>query len=108
MQIITRQNYASQIDTWIGKEQIIVLIGQRRVGKSYVMKDFVQRHQQEPDANIIYIDKEKIAFKYITNNDELEDYIAQHFVIWPSAIVLGVVGALAPEHLLVRLADQLS
>lgn len=32
MQIITRQNYASQIDTWIGKEQIIVLIGQRRVG----------------------------------------------------------------------------
>ena len=81
MQIITRQNYASQIDTWIGKEQIIVLIGQRRVGKSYVMKDFVQRHQQEPDANIIYIDKEKIAFKYITNNDELEDYIAQHFVI---------------------------
>ena len=27
---------------------------------------------------------------------------------WPSAIVLGVVGALAPEHLLVRLADQLS
>lgn len=26
----------------------------------------------------------------------------------PSAIVLGVVGALAPEHLLVRLADQLS
>lgn len=73
MQIITRQNYASQIDTWIGKEQIIVLIGQRRVGKSYVMKDFVQRHQQESDANIIYIDKEKIAFKYITNNDELED-----------------------------------
>ena len=32
-------------------------------------------------GNIIYIDKEKIAFKYITNNDELEDYIAQHFVI---------------------------
>lgn len=29
-------------------------------------------------------------------------------VISPSAIVLGVVGALAPEHLLVRLADQLS
>ena len=35
-----------------------------------------------------------------------------HFIVlalsWPSAIVLGVVGALAPEHLLVRLADQLS
>ena len=35
-----------------------------------------------------------------------------HFIVLalsrPSAIVLGVVGALAPEHLLVRLADQLS
>ena len=37
---------------------------------------------------------------------------AGHFIVLalsrPSAIVLGVVGALAPEHLLVRLADQLS
>ena len=80
MQIISRNDYASQIDAWIGKEQIIVLVGQRRVGKSYMMKDFVRRHQQEPDANVIYIDKEKITFKYITSNNELDDYIAQRFM----------------------------
>ena len=80
MQIITREKYASLIDSWIRREQIIVLVGQRRVGKSYVMKDFVLRHQQEPDANIIYIDKEKIAFKFIKTNNDLDDYIATHFV----------------------------
>ena len=72
MQIIPRENYAARIDAWIGKEQIVVLTGQRRVGKSYVMKDFAQRHRQESDANIIYIDKEKVAFKYITNGNELD------------------------------------
>lgn len=80
MQIITREEYAHQIDSWIGKEQIIVIIGQRRVGKSYVMKDFINRHQHESDANIIYIDKEKIAFKFITNHNELDNYLTQHFV----------------------------
>ena len=34
MQIIPRENYAAWIDAWIGKEQIVVLTGQRRVGKS--------------------------------------------------------------------------
>ncbi len=79
MQIIPRETYASQIDAWIGKEHIIVLTGQRRVGKSYVMKDFVQRHQQEEDANIIYIDKEKTSFKYVTDCNVLDEYISQHF-----------------------------
>ena len=80
MQIIPREIYASRIDEWIGKELIVVLTGQRRVGKSYVMKDFVQRHQQEPDANIIYIDKEKVAFRYITTGNDLDEYISQHFL----------------------------
>ena len=80
MQIIERKQYASQIDAWIGREQIIVLTGQRRIGKSFVMKDFVRRHQHESDANIIYIDKEKVAFKAIVTNDDLDDYIAARFV----------------------------
>ena len=31
MQIITREEYAHQIDSWIGKEQIIVIIGGQRI-----------------------------------------------------------------------------
>ena len=65
MKVLSRQYYAKKIDSWLGKEQIIVLVGQRRVGKSYVMKDFITRHASEPDANIIYIDKEKRSFGFI-------------------------------------------
>lgn len=80
MQVITRQQYAEKVDAWLGKEQIIVLVGQRRVGKSYVMKDFIQRHGQEPDANIIYIDKEKRSFKFIRNCDDLDAYVDAHLM----------------------------
>ena len=72
MEVITRTYYAEKIDTWLGSEQIIVLTGQRRVGKSYVMKDFIARHAKEPDANIIYIDKEKRSFRFIQNSESLD------------------------------------
>lgn len=54
MEVISRSFYAEKIDSWLGSGQIIVLIGQRRVGKSYVMKDFIARHEKESDANMIY------------------------------------------------------
>lgn len=75
MNIITRKQYADKVDSWIGKEQVIVLTGQRRVGKSYVLKDFINRHSVEPDANIVYIDKEKKNFKFLTDNNALDDYL---------------------------------
>lgn len=79
MEIITRKQYAQQLDSWIGKGLVIVLTGQRRIGKSYVLKDFIERHRQEAEANIIYIDKEKVTFKSITDNDALDCYVAEHF-----------------------------
>lgn len=79
MNVISRTDYAERVDHWLGKEQIIVLVGQRRVGKSFVMKDFVARHEEEPNANIIYIDKEKKAFDFIQNYRDLNAYIDAHF-----------------------------
>lgn len=79
MKVIEREYYARKVDAWLGREQIIVLVGQRRVGKSYVMKDFIARHSAEPDANIIYIDKEKKSFKFIKNTDDLDNYIDEHW-----------------------------
>ena len=64
----------------MGKGQIIVLIGQRRVGKSFIIKDFVARHSTETDANIIYIDKEQKDFDFIKNYTQLNDYIDAHFI----------------------------
>ena len=79
MEIISRKNYADKIDGWLGKEVVIVLTGQRRVGKSYILKDFIQRHEGEADANIIYIDKEKRSFRFILNGEQLGNYIDEHF-----------------------------
>ena len=79
MEIITRKYYADKVDSWIGKEHVIVLVGQRRVGKSFVLKDFIQRHQQEADANIIYVDKEKRKYGFIKTHNDLGRYIEEHF-----------------------------
>lgn len=79
MELISRKYYAEKVDSWIGKGQIIVLVGQRRVGKSYVLKDFQQRHEKEPNANIIYIDKEKKEFDVIKDYVALNEYIDSHF-----------------------------
>lgn len=79
MEIISRKDYADKVDGWLGKEVVIVLTGQRRVGKSYILKDFMQRHEGEADANIIYIDKEKRSFRFIQNGEQLGNYIDEHF-----------------------------
>lgn len=79
MEVLSRKQYAERIDAWLGKGQIIVLVGHRRVGKSFVMKDFIARHGNEPDANIVYIDKEKKAFDFIRNHEQLNAYIDDHF-----------------------------
>ncbi len=67
------------MDSWLGKGQIIVLVGQRRIGKSFVLKDFMLRHEVETDANIIYVDKEKKDFDFIKNYTDLNDYIDKNY-----------------------------
>ena len=80
MEILTRQHYADIVDSWIGKGNIIALVGSRRVGKSYILKDFIQRHSQDENINIIYVDKEKKNFKSIKNKDDLDTWIEERFV----------------------------
>ena len=75
MEILTRKYYADKVDSWIGKGNIIVLVGPRRVGKSYLLKDFIERHSKEEDINVIYVDKEKKGFKSIKTKDDLDNYI---------------------------------
>lgn len=80
MEVLTRKHYADIVDSWIGKGNIIALVGSRRVGKSFVLKDFVQRHMDETDVNIIFIDKEKKAFKDIKTKDDLDNWIEARFI----------------------------
>ena len=80
MEILTRQHYADIVDSWIGKGNIIALVGSRRVGKSYILKDFIQRHSRDENSNIIYVDKEKKNFKSIKNKDDLDTWVEERFV----------------------------
>ena len=77
---ITRELYANKVDAWIGKGQIIVLTGQRRVGKSYILKDFLERHKNDPESNFIYINKERKKYDALKNYEQLNAYIDEHWV----------------------------
>ena len=71
MDLISRPNYYSKLEKLLGKGVLIVLTGQRRVGKSYVMRELVVRKQEEPGSNVVYIDKEKTAFDTIASYRDL-------------------------------------
>lgn len=76
MEIITRQKYIDHILKFLHKGMMIALTGQRRVGKSYVLRDLdeIIRHQN-PKANVVYINKEKKKFDSIKNDTDLSEYL---------------------------------
>ena len=80
MSILLRQEYIQKIEKCLGKDYIIVLTGQRRVGKSYTLKMLRERKEKESGNNIIYVDKEKREFDAIKTYQDLNSYIEQHYV----------------------------
>ncbi|MDE6256819.1 MAG: AAA family ATPase, partial [Muribaculaceae bacterium] len=78
-QIIERPLYMNRLLPFIGKNIIKVLTGQRRVGKSYILKSVAEHIQSaDPQANIISIDLEDFAFSHITDAKGLHDEIIRH------------------------------
>ena len=67
MATIIRQSYIDKIERYLGKETIIVLVCQRRVGKSCMMKMIRDRKKADDCNNIIFIDKEKTMTPLLTN-----------------------------------------
>lgn len=60
----------------MGKNIIKVLSGQRRVGKSYLLFQLIQIIRKEnPEANIIYINKEDLQFDLIKDAATLNEYV---------------------------------
>lgn len=59
---------------------MIALTGQRRVGKSYVLRELAEIIRQNyPNANIIYINKEKKKYDSIKTDSDLSAYIEGKF-----------------------------
>lgn len=75
-QIIFRKKYLEQVKPFINKNIIKVYTGQRRVGKSFILKMTMQYIKSlNPEANIIFIDKEQYDFDFINNYHDLIKFI---------------------------------
>jgi len=76
MELIDRI-YTDKVLSYLGKGIIIVLTGQRRVGKSCVLKCLERKIKAlHPDTNIIYINKEYAEFNGIKNDEDLNQYLS--------------------------------
>jgi hypothetical protein len=58
----------------------VCLTGQRRVGKSSIMRTLVDALKEKSDTHVLFIDKEKSEFESITNHAELNAYIDAHLL----------------------------
>lgn len=75
MKLINRRDYLNKISNLIGRNLIVCITGQRRVGKSCLMRTLVTEWNTLNDANIIYVDKEKSDFDSIKDYKNLNQYI---------------------------------
>ena len=75
MQAIVRHSYLDRIEKYLGKDTIIIIVGQRRVGKSYTLRLFRDKVANDINANIIFIDKEKHEYRDIQTDQDLNAYI---------------------------------
>ncbi len=79
MEFLPRKRYLDAVLPFWGTDLIKVFIGQRRVGKSYLLyqlMDFIKK--EEPAANIIYINKELFEFDTIRDYKTLNSYFETH------------------------------
>jgi len=81
MDFFDRTLYSNRLKPIIDKGIIKVLTGQRRVGKSCVLLQMMRNIQQNnPNANVIYINKESDEFRKIQTDVELSTYVAKKHV----------------------------
>lgn len=78
--ILERLGYSNRIERMFGRGMMIALTGQRRVGKSCVMRRIYNHIAENEENHVIYIDKEKTSFDMIANYQDLEAYVAANIV----------------------------
>ncbi|MEG0837941.1 MAG: AAA family ATPase, partial [Akkermansia sp.] len=76
-----RDTYIERIKPFMRTPIVKVMIGHRRVGKSFILFQLIDLiRSEEKNANIIYINKEDIDFVDIISYRELHDYISMKLV----------------------------
>lgn len=71
---LNRETYTSKIGNYIGNRLVKVLIGQRRVGKSYILRQIAMGLIEKgiPKENILYINKEYLEYDFVEDYKHLE------------------------------------
>jgi len=71
-----RKNYLLKITKYLNNKLVKVLTGQRRTGKSYILRqiiDFLITKKSIKPTNIFYLNKEYIGFDQIKNSTQLDE-----------------------------------
>ena len=82
-----RSDYLNSISKFIGNKLVKVLVGQRRVGKSYILRqiiNFLAVKQGVNPQNIFYVNMEYVVFDEIKTSNDLEillDFYKKYFSI---------------------------
>lgn len=79
MNLINRNQYTDKIVPFIKTGMIVVLTGQRRVGKSCILLQLKSLYENSANSNVIYINKENVAFDNIRSYTELSEYVNRHY-----------------------------
>lgn len=75
MELIARPQYIEKLAGLINRGMMLILVGQRRVGKSKVLELFRDRLKaNRSEANVVYINKELQEFGDIATAKQLYDY----------------------------------
>ena len=82
IKILNRPLYTDKIFRYADKSLIKILTGQRRVGKSYILKYIAQSlKEMHPDSNIVNINLEDFAFAHIRDAATLNEEISSRLVV---------------------------
>jgi predicted AAA+ superfamily ATPase len=75
-----RDAYLEKINSFIGNKLVKILVGQRRVGKSYLLRQIIKKliDDNVNPENIFYLNKEYSDFDFISNYKELDKLINEY------------------------------
>ncbi len=75
-----RTSYTGKISDYIGNRLVKVLVGQRRAGKSFILRQMVKDLIEKgvPSYNTLIINKEFSDFDFLSTYRELDDLIKQY------------------------------
>lgn len=80
MAMVRRQTYIDRIEKCFGKDLIVVLTGQRRVGKSCLLRMVKTDKAADASNNVIFIDKELREFDSIRTYQDLNHYVGDRLI----------------------------